>query len=938
VIKHLFQILKGWLALPAVDDHDEHQFREVILVAANNIILFVAALGLIGTFLGGRTRLGVQLAIFFFILNYGVVRWLKRVKGPAMAGVWLIISGTLMITAAILIMGTIRAPLTAIFVQFVIFAGLMYGLRGILATTAAGSLIVLGAMIAEQSGLLPQPDMTVTVTQWITYTILYGFAGSMTYLAYRLSNQTSARLRKELEGRRSVEADLRKLIRAVEQSPASIVITNLDGTIEYVNPRFTQVTGYSQEEALGQNPRILKTDQTPRETHSQMWETLSSGKEWRGEFINRKKDGTFYYESAVISPITDHDGVVTHFLAVKEDITEDKRMREHLLHQRDLAQALLGTSSVSAALDLCLSFVMKTSGFDCGGILLVNRATGTFEMAVSRGFPESFECGLHTLSPDHPVDVMIRAGMPFYSSYAEALRNNFPVTGGEGLRALVLVPMLYQGEVIACFNLASRAYDALPPVDRVLVEEIALQVGNALVRIQAQEDLQRSHDELTRSELRFRSLFEQTHDAIFILDLAGRHLAANQRAADMLGYTLDELLRLSFKDISVEPEKSAQVRERLLAGEAIPLFERQFRKKNGGLVPVEINLELVRDEHDLPLHIQSMARDISARKLAEAAVRESEAKYRIVADNTYDWEFWQNPEGNYVYISPACKHTCGYEAAELMADPGIPRQLVHPDDLQIVDRHNQVVKDKVHDEMVFRLIHRDGSLRWIGHTCTPIFGENGEYLGVRGSNRDITRRKLAEDALLQTNEQLAQRVQDVERLQAELREQALRDPLTGLYNRRYLTEMLEHLHLWAEREGQPFSFIVADIDHFKSINDTYGHNVGDQFLVKVAQTLKRGMRGMDLASRYGGEEFLLVLPGAAAGAAGKRAEALRQRCMEIVIQHEGKPLSVTLSFGVASYPEHSWDSAQVILKADQALYNSKRGGRNRVSVWEEQPG
>ncbi|HLO28970.1 MAG TPA: diguanylate cyclase [Anaerolineales bacterium] len=127
-----------------------------------------------------------------------------------------------------------------------------------------------------------------------------------------------------------MEERLVQLSRAVEQSPASIVITDLDGKIEYVNSRFSQVTGYSFEEALGQNPRILKSNETPLQTYQDLWRTLSTGGEWHGEFINRKKNGELYFEFAMISPIASPDGVVTHYLAVKEDITERKHAEEEL--------------------------------------------------------------------------------------------------------------------------------------------------------------------------------------------------------------------------------------------------------------------------------------------------------------------------------------------------------------------------------------------------------------------------------------------------------------------------------------------------------------------------------------------------------------------------------------------------------------------------------
>jgi PAS domain S-box-containing protein len=135
--------------------------------------------------------------------------------------------------------------------------------------------------------------------------------------------------------RKRAEAELRKLSHAVEQSPASVVITDPAGTIEYVNPKFTEVTGYTAAEALGRNPRILKSGRTPPGDHANLWKTISAGLEWRGEFINLKKDGSEYWEFASISPITDAAGAITHFLAVKEDITERKRAETELSDKMD---------------------------------------------------------------------------------------------------------------------------------------------------------------------------------------------------------------------------------------------------------------------------------------------------------------------------------------------------------------------------------------------------------------------------------------------------------------------------------------------------------------------------------------------------------------------------------------------------------------------------
>lgn len=161
---------------------------------------------------------------------------------------------------------------------------------------------------------------------------------------------------RDVTEQKRAEDQLRQLSRAVEQSPASIVITDASGSIEYVNPKFVEVTGYTLAEALGQNPRILKSGEKSPEAYRELWQTISQGKEWRGEFHNKRKNGELYWESASISPIRDAAGHVTHYVAVKEDITARKQTeaeRDQLI--QDLRQALANVKSLSGLLPICAS-------------------------------------------------------------------------------------------------------------------------------------------------------------------------------------------------------------------------------------------------------------------------------------------------------------------------------------------------------------------------------------------------------------------------------------------------------------------------------------------------------------------------------------------------------------------------------------------------------
>ncbi|MGZ8250396.1 PAS domain S-box protein, partial [Methylomagnum sp.] len=156
---------------------------------------------------------------------------------------------------------------------------------------------------------------------------------------------------RDIGERKRAEMQLRKLSLAVEQSPESIIITNLNANIEYVNETFVRITGYSREEALGKNPRILDSGKTPRAIHGHLWKTLLQGQTWKGEFINRRKDGSEYVEFVIITPIRQADGQISHYLAIQEDITEKKRLGEELDNHRHHLEELVAqrTAELTAA-------------------------------------------------------------------------------------------------------------------------------------------------------------------------------------------------------------------------------------------------------------------------------------------------------------------------------------------------------------------------------------------------------------------------------------------------------------------------------------------------------------------------------------------------------------------------------------------------------------
>lgn len=206
------------------------------------------------------------------------------------------------------------------------------------------------------------------------------------------------------------------------------------------------------------------------------------------------------------------------------------------------------------------------------------------------------------------------------------------------------------------------------------------------------------------------------------------------------------------------------------------------------------------------------------------------------------------------------------------------------------------------------------------------------FLFSLDANRRAVVLRAIRHKLMQSETALQQQLHEVQSLQSLLTQQVNCDPLTGLYNRRYLTETMGRELARCMREEQPLSVLMIDIDHFKLVNDTYGHQAGDEVLKQLGAILVHEVRGSDLACRYGGEEFLVLFPNMSLSAAQVRAEKYREKVEAARFGLEESEISMRLSIGVAGFPGHATTPEGLIQAADRALYEAKRLGRNRVVV------
>jgi diguanylate cyclase (GGDEF)-like protein/PAS domain S-box-containing protein len=304
--------------------------------------------------------------------------------------------------------------------------------------------------------------------------------------------------------------------------------------------------------------------------------------------------------------------------------------------------------------------------------------------------------------------------------------------------------------------------------------------------------------------------------------------------------------------------------------------------------------------------------------------------------------FWEmDAERRFVHISDNMCRMMGYAREELRGRPVV--ELMTPAYRAELARHavqrasasNPVahVGPIRHAGEFFR---KDGGRIWVETVSVPVFDDDGRHIGFFGITRDMSEHKAVEQALREANRRLEDQLRHINELHEQLREQAIRDELTGVHNRRHFVAVAERELSRARRHGQPLSLVMMDIDHFKRVNDRHGHSTGDAALKAVGAMLVNATRPGDLACRLGGEEFAILLTGMSQEGARECAETWRATLAKMRIPADELTLTLTASFGAASFPADAYDLVALMKVADARMYRAKACGRDRV-VGADQP-
>ncbi len=704
-----------------------------------------------------------------------------------------------------------------------------------------------------------------------------------------------------------------------------------DGTCRYVSPSCFTVLGYSPEALQGKRFfALFEPSDIPRI------------KTWSAALLRLLPEYTFHYRmrhcdghtllmeiscKTIRDPQTDQ---IVEFVAVSRDVTRQRHLEKRLEHAQGLLQ-----STIDAVSD---------------GIVVISN----------------------------------NGRVLCYNQSFRSMWNLPQQWGGIANPAKRLAWMVKQVRNPAAFVRRSREMNALPEADgydivalkdeRILEQHTTpYRIGEKVVgRIWRFRDVtEREHEgaELRESRANLKAIFDNAAIGIFLLNVNGRYSKMNDHWPAMLGYTRKELYQYTYVSIMHcdDVQESHEYFEALLRGEiASYRLEHRFVRKDGSFFWGDLSVRATRNQYGALETIIGIVADITERKQAEESLRQAHKKLRQWADELERrnreatilnemndlLQSCRSVEETYEVIQQAASdlfeqksgtlyllHTTSGRM-EMVASWGsghLAPCSVDPNACWAMRRRWAYVvgSDRLAPQcknLSTDTTFDDDSLPYI---CVPLIGAETTLgvlnvrIGPGCSRKELERwERLAETvarsiALALTNLKLRE----------QLHYQSIRDPLTGLYNRRYLDEALVREIERARRQSYAVGVVMLDVDHFKQFNDTYGHDGGDTLLRLLGAFLNVKVRGDDIACRYGGEEFTLILLGASLEDTSKRAEELRKAANMLEVEHHGIMLGkITISLGVACFPTHGATANEVMRAADLALYRAKAAGRNCTMV------
>jgi diguanylate cyclase (GGDEF)-like protein/PAS domain S-box-containing protein len=720
-----------------------------------------------------------------------------------------------------------------------------------------------------------------------------------------------------------------------------------------VNPFMAQWLGYDLGELIG-----LQIDQIQAPGPASAWAS-SEGRNLTPCPRYRKKDGSLVDVECTSAQILHVDHL--REIVFVHDITQRKKAAADLVRaamvnsaMADLSKSLMTSLSLEKIAALVYEHAINLTGSKLAFCGHLNPQTGALVAAAITREVRGF-CGTEAEPVEfHPVGGLwkwvLEHGQSLLSNHPDQdYRSTGTPPGHPAIQRFLLVPAIIEDKLVGLIALANADRNYTPQ-DQEISERLALLYAQAIQRSRLDETLR-------ESERSLQTILDNVQTGVLIINPETHVIVdANPVAVEMVGVSKEQIVgSVCHKFVCPREKGQCPITD---LHEAINNSEKILLRADGSsrwILKTVVPVSLKGNDYLLESFV-----DITERRQWEEAVQTTNDKLQTLVAQEEAQNRTMSLINEMADIMQACQASEeAYRAIghfmprffpdksgalymlnnsrnlfEKMANWGQtpPAALVFsPDDCWSVRRGRPHKVDNLQEALLCQHVSAAGLT---GYLCVPLIAQ-GETLGILHleSRPDLGAQEISaampkEQLALALAEDMALALANL-RLRETLRSQAIRDSLTGLFNRRYMEETLDRELNRAKRTGSPIALIMMDLDHFKAYNDTYGHNAGDELLEALGNLVKSQIRGEDIACRYGGEEFLLIIPGIDMDVALKRAELLRRAVKEMHVHHRGlKP--ITLSLGVAIYPIHGETGINLIRSADVALYQAKRAGRDRV--------